>query len=441
MFFGLIVKLLLSSVAAISLAISAFLCYLSPVQKPFPKPTGIYSVGETSYHFVDENSKDPHSGGLRELMVHVWYPCQRDVADHETYPYAPTKVSAMKDQFNRQFKVPKFLLNVLFRGMRVHAIPDAKVLDVGEKYPVLIFSHGFGENCHNYTIFLEELASHGYVVVGIDHTYACNITVFPDGRVISLDKMFVDMMKSVSMREMGIVVEKELSLWIDDVRFVLDKLLQVNGDEGGLFCNKLDLGRIGVFGHSGGGAVAAEMCVLDSRCKAGINIDGELLAGRHDAVMEGDTCKNKRPSWKEIPFLFLVAENGPLGDKPLEDFAQEMVGFRKKLGIGSSETLEDIVKYYEENYQKMVLYCESVDGAKKRIVVKEAGHATFSNYILMKFPLAKIFKTEVADPYKKIADINDCIRFFFDQHLKGRVESKFDDGLLHSKDLVFSNPE
>ena len=65
MIFGIIIKLLLSSGAILSVAISAFLYYLSPIEKPFPNPTGQYSVGTTSYHWIDERREDSPFAGSR----------------------------------------------------------------------------------------------------------------------------------------------------------------------------------------------------------------------------------------------------------------------------------------------------------------------------------------------------------------------------------------
>lgn len=66
-----------------------------------------------------------------------------------------------------------------------------------------------------------------------------------------------------------------MGVCIEDLEFVLQQLQKLNaGDLGGRFRGRLDLGRVGVVGHSLGGAKAAQFCHNDAQCKAGIDIDG-----------------------------------------------------------------------------------------------------------------------------------------------------------------------
>ncbi|GBF77396.1 putative carboxylic ester hydrolase [Paenibacillus sp. 598K] len=55
------------------------------------------------------------------------------------------------------------------------------------------------------------------------------------------------------------------------------QLEQLNSkDEQGFFTGRLDLSRIGMFGHSYGGAASAQMLLKDPRIKAAMNMDGTL---------------------------------------------------------------------------------------------------------------------------------------------------------------------
>ncbi|OLF11358.1 alpha/beta fold hydrolase [Actinophytocola xanthii] len=110
---------------------------------------------------------------------------------------------------------------------------------------------------------MEDLASHGYAVVTIDHTYETPVE-FPGGRLV----------------EAGIPsdppdLEAAKRLFMDtreaDVHFVLDRLR----DE------PVDLGRIGVFGHSAGGVIATRVMRADSRVRAGANLDGFFEFGQN----------------------------------------------------------------------------------------------------------------------------------------------------------------
>lgn len=93
-----------------------------------------------------------------------------------------------------------------------------------------------------------------------------------------------------------------LTAWTGDVGFVLDRLAQLHAsDADGPFTGRLDLTRVGVFGHSLGGATAAQFCHEDSRCKAGIDVDGAL----HGSVIQRGLHQ---------PFMFLLSDHGQASD-------------------------------------------------------------------------------------------------------------------------------
>ncbi|HLW75845.1 MAG TPA: hypothetical protein VKS01_02650, partial [Bryobacteraceae bacterium] len=98
--------------------------------------------------------------------------------------------------------------------------------------------------------------------------------------------------------EMKRVANRLVEAWTSDIGFVLDRLGRLQpGDDAGKFAGRIDLARVGVFGHSLGGATAAEFCSRDSRCRAGIDIDGALVG---DVVERGI----------DKPFMFLMSGEG-----------------------------------------------------------------------------------------------------------------------------------
>ncbi len=128
----------------------------------------------------------------------------------------------------------------------------------------------------NYSTLAEDLASHGYVVVGFDAPYRTGRIVFPDGRIMGRTEQNNPETCVVADRaQMERCVSRVLTAWTGDIAFVLDRLARLNAsDSSGTFTGRLDMTRVGVFGHSLGGAVALQFCHEDSRCKAGIDIDG-----------------------------------------------------------------------------------------------------------------------------------------------------------------------
>jgi hypothetical protein len=126
-----------------------------------------------------------------------------------------------------------------------------------------------------YTTQMEELASHGYVVVGVEHPSEAPGIVFPDGRVVTRSSEFWDRLRrdtpdSESFEKK--VTETEAA----DIVFVIDRLASLESDRASIFYSRLETNRLGVFGHSRGGRNAARVCQLDRRVKACLNQDGSF---------------------------------------------------------------------------------------------------------------------------------------------------------------------
>jgi dienelactone hydrolase len=145
----------------------------------------------------------------------------------------------------------------------------------------------------NYSTLAEDLASHGYIVVGFDAPWRTGVVVFPDGRVMRrLPENNAELCEEKPLSEQSACVSGLLSAWSSDIAFALDRLPQI-----GKFSGRLDMTRVGVFGHSFGGATALAFCHDDARCKAGIDIDGIPFGS---VVQDG----------LHQPFLFLLTEHG-----------------------------------------------------------------------------------------------------------------------------------
>jgi dienelactone hydrolase len=144
-----------------------------------------------------------------------------------------------------------------------HARLDAATLIRPGGWPLILFSHGRNGNRTNLTAVAEDLASHGFVVVGVDHTYDSFAVQFPDGRTVAANRPAV--YDDATLAE-------EVAVRAGDLRFVLDQVLagralrRVGG--------RINHHRIGAFGHSLGGATAAELLRTDRRVRAGSNLDG-----------------------------------------------------------------------------------------------------------------------------------------------------------------------
>jgi dienelactone hydrolase len=232
-----------------------------------PVPTGPYQVGTTTYHWVDESRPELFTKDLddrRELLVRVWYPAEVDVnATPEPYGPHPDVILSFPAASITVSADIKFTLSAEELVLTpTHSYRDAPVSDAAASYPVLVFSHGWVARPEFYTAQIEELASHGYVVVGIVHTHMAMLTVFPDGRIVPFSNPDRDL---------------ALEVGAQDQSFVLDQLKLLNdAPPTERFGGRLALDKVGNFGQSWGAAVALLACLRDSHFAAAISEDGPV---------------------------------------------------------------------------------------------------------------------------------------------------------------------
>lgn len=261
-----------------------------------PTPTGPFAVGRTTYAWSDAAQADPMApqpGTKREFLAWIWYPAAPRQPSQTVADYLP---APWQTALERQSGVllTQFLTRDLLR-VRAHSIRDAEVSPQHRSYPVVLMRAGLAALTTNYTTLAEDLASHGYVVVGFDAPYRSFVVVFPDGRVIARAPQNNADLVSGSRQEH--LANKLVQAWSADMGFALDQLERLNtSDPSGPFLGRLDMQRVGVFGHSLGGATALQFCHDDSRCKAGIDVDGAPLGS---VIGEGVTQ----------PFMFLLSDH------------------------------------------------------------------------------------------------------------------------------------
>ena len=242
-----------------------------------PAPSGASAVGRAIFDWTDDATVDrlaPIPGAKRELLVWMWYPAAIE-AHAAVDDYVPAASLGAIERF-RSRALPALLINhVLTRDLarvRPHSLRAAHLARSERSYPVVILRGGASASVAMYTTLAEDLASHGYVVVGIDAPYRTTVVAFPDGRAFARTPQ--NNPELCAGRPDG-CIDKLLAAWTADIGFAIDRLRQLNaGDPSGAFTGRLDMSRVGVVGHSFGGAQAAQFCHDDSRCTAGIDIDG-----------------------------------------------------------------------------------------------------------------------------------------------------------------------
>lgn len=365
-----------------------------------PRPTGPLSIGKVTLHWTDRSRAEPldpaHSA--RELMVDVWYPADRttgsttDYFDRSAFSDA-RNTERLKGYYRNAYDVVKAGL------VQTHAVRGAPFAQSVGRSPVLIFSHGGGEASDSYTAQIEDLASHGYVVAAISHTYDAVLTNFPDVRRIPIAPQrwppFTETVIEGTPPLRGANPE-QWRWWAEDIRFVIDELTSSATRSSPLpFAGRLDLSRIGAFGHSAGGEAAATACQLDRRIKACLNQDGLSLRSPYQVDTNG---------WGMDQAFMLIVRAGPNGPPPDEELA--------RLKMTRSQALEIAARL--DARQDAAL--RNTGKGSYRVTLRREGttHADFGD-----LPLLQSRDDDAASRARVLGVIRNYNRAFFNKTLRG----------------------
>jgi len=375
-----------------------------------PSPTGALGVGRVSFHWIDSARKELVSGpgpAYRELMVDVWYPAET-VPGRAPATYLPDlpaveKVAGdagAKKQFGAAYE------QMVKGKLQTHAQEEAVFAHGLTRRPMLIFSHGLGVLKTSYTAQLEDLASHGYVVAAIAHTYDTALVTFPDGRLVRFDQ---ERRRANSGSEHASIQYEDgrLKVWAADIRFVIDQLTRYDreADFQAPFQGHLDLARIGALGHSSGGRAAALACQTDPRVRACLNMDGVADNLPFYRDVQGKTMTQ--------PFLLFVRKrkNAPPSDKELRS-----MGYSR----------EELPKLIESIQKKQDDLLHGMPGGCYRVTLGTAGanHMSFSDLPL----LEAADDAQYADGLRNLRIVCDYTRALFDKTLLGKRGTVLDRG-------------
>ncbi|MFE1026631.1 alpha/beta hydrolase family protein [Streptomyces sp. NPDC058818] len=245
-----------------------------------PRPAGRYAVGSQTLHLSDHRRRDPWVPSThRELMVSMHYPARAGRGAPATY---------MTEEEARLLLEARGLAGVVpaatVSGVRTHARVDAR--PAHGRFPLVLLSPGFSMPRSTLTTLANDLASRGYVVAAVDHAHESVGTSFPGGRVLTClacERVTTDEEQAqVAMNR------------AHDLSFVIDRLTTLRAPSGTLhgqrslpYARMVDARRIGVAGHSIGGAAAAAVMLRDERVRAGVNLDGNFFVPFAGAGLDG----------------------------------------------------------------------------------------------------------------------------------------------------------
>lgn len=290
-----------------------------------PAPGGPYAIGTTTLRLRDDSRQDPwQPGQTRELMISFWYPAERGNGPADRAAYMTPEAGA---HFGGERGAGVFNYHVLpgrtdWSATRTHAREGAPVLRGGGPRPVILYSAGLGDPRTWNTGLVEDLASRGYVVVTVDHPYDASEVQYPDGHLV--ESVLPELAKQPDL-DVNALLRKVMRTRVEDTRFVLDQLGELKAGRAGAAAAStppsglpaglpaaLDLGRIGMAGHSAGGFTAAQTMHDDPRIKAGINLDGQLEFPGPDAG--GSTLSTVARDGLDRPFLLMGTRSADSGD-------------------------------------------------------------------------------------------------------------------------------
>ncbi len=358
-----------------------------PILLPVPtvaKPDGPYKVGTMTFTLTDNSRREIYSSNPtipRRIMIQVWYPASPRPED-KTAPWMPD-ASIYAPAISDLLKLPHFFLNHL-ELVTTPAFQDAPLAHSNTAYPVIVFSHGWkGFRAQN-TVQMLQLASHGYVVIGMEHTYGAVTTVFPDGSIAPNNPSALPdgMPDNIYDPAAQLLVNQ----WAGDIGYALDFMMRQNADIQSPFYNSMDMNKVGVFGHSTGGGATIEFCGTDPRCKAGFTEDAFMTPVSEDVLTKGVSQ----------PFFFMFSQlwTDDVNSKNNRLFHQFYSNAPQSLGV---------------------------------VTIKGSAHYDFSD-LPMLTPLAPQLhlKGPISGPLV-IKIVNNYLLAFFDKTLKGQSTNLFDE--------------
>lgn len=345
-----------------------------------PAPTGPFGVTRVIETWTDQSRPDALAeltSARTALVVWAWLPTSEAAGAVADYVPARLREELVKRQ---GALLSGFLMRDLSR-VRAHSRESAAP-SVRVARPVIILRAGLGALTAQYTTLAEDLASHGYVVVGFDAPYRTGVVVLPDGGVVIRPSHLNP--ETLAGPAADQLLEKLTLAWASDIGFVIDRLTAANAASSGPFAGQLDLARIGVIGHSLGGASAAQFCHDDSRCRAGVDMDGAL----HGTVVRDGLRQ---------PFMFVSSDHGNRNDSADRRISGEIQSVFERL---PAET-------------------------RAAIVIEGADHFSFTDQLLTRSRLIRTVMGVRLEPRRGLEITANLLRSFLDLHLNGAPQRTF----------------
>jgi predicted dienelactone hydrolase len=382
-----------------------------------PAPTGTYGVGRVSYALTDESRPEPLSttpDARRKIMVFVWYPTESKATPRmKAAPYLPDFEKVLPklspDDVKGMFRPSTF------RGIdllpQTNVVENAPIVPGKQQFPLLLFSHGWGNPTFLYTAEVEDIVSHGYIVVAVDHPYDTAYTRFPDGNVILFAQ---DRFDKETKKPNGVTnyAKERVEVMGDDNKFALNEILKYANTSSlhAPFYKRVNEHEVGAFGHSIGGLAAARTCQIDTRVSACMDQDSNDDRGSPFIVTPLDQTEKQ-------PFLLFVVSSADLWSSATVNPSDADLAAQKM----TRPDYTALIKNHQTNETDQLA---GIPGGSYRVMLFGLPgfiHRTFTDQTLLDFAGDKegnnFHNFQVAQAY---------ILAFFDKYLKGDRKTVLD---------------
>ena len=266
--------------------------------KDLPYPEGEFIIGTDVMTWEDSTrdewfTKDKKDA--RKIVVQIWYPASEK--SDSLYPYmdfSELRIVSIAEriEMSKEFVKP---------AAKVKTNSFYKAEPIKQKFPLVIFSHGLGGYKTQNLINIERLVSQGYIVIAPDHTYDATLTVFEDGSTAGFEAGLPD---EVSEEEFWEVRIPQLNSRSSDISFIIDNLQTMKEY---MLYESIDFTKIGIFGHSFGGATSIVSSYNDNRISACLNLDGWFVPIQDKVINKGlkiPFCYIGQESWDDTPLNY-----------------------------------------------------------------------------------------------------------------------------------------
>ncbi|KAF3397158.1 putative 1-alkyl-2-acetylglycerophosphocholine esterase [Talaromyces pinophilus] len=337
----------------------------------FPAAVGSFNTSIATTQLIDHQRLDPYAPTPqpRTLMISLIHPVPPAVCSPSLISYMDPISATFEDEEYAPDGIPAGAFGSLtLQTCKPCPASNSSCRVKGPNYPLVLFSPGLGNSRLLYSAIAQQLSSTGYIVVTIDHTYDADIVTFPNNATILAANITTDTQ-----------IVDDLNIRVKDVSFVLDQLQRpsvISRLIPGRTCG-LDTSKVGIYGHSLGGATAAEAMLSDSRLTGGVNLDGTFFGSVIDRGLDK-------------PFMIMAHEGKNLTtDMTWAALWPKLKGFRREFMLNGSThgtftdlaEVADLIGLRERFPTQVAALLGSIDG-ERALQVIGAYTSRFFDFVL-----------------------------------------------------------